>query len=192
MLSTTNCIIFQPEHPMSKKPAASKSKSKSKPSPKKPAKKASTAAGPGASDAPPIASQIALPSGAAVKRLLNTQNDYATELGEVTGSLRQEIAEAVKNDHINKGALAMMKPLDKLARQKRGGGLEKLAVRMAHFFHYYEASGLKAKVDSVMSLDLRTEESQPEAPAAQEATEDGPPTSILPAESDVSQPRFTH
>lgn len=126
-----------------------------------------------------------------LKSLLASNRAHQKQISGITGTLREEIANAVKNDHLHKGAFAIIKRWDKMEP-------EALALEWDHLLDYWEKSGLKARADSVQRLSLEDGDTGDvgEAGDADEGDAGGPPATILPAaegEADaenVTRPRF--
>jgi len=123
-----------------------------------------------------------------LQSLLKQSRGLQGQMNSLSGSLREAIANAVKKDHLHKGAYSIIKRWDKMEP-------EALALEWDHLIEYWESSGLKERAESVQSLALEPAESSEEVVEEEE----GPPTTIQPAEDDdkitritdnVSTPRF--
>lgn len=98
-----------------------------------------------------------------IRNLLTTSRTATENMDAIRGSLGGTLSDAVTNQHLHKQAFGDIRRLDKLSP-------EALALRMAHFFYMYEASGLQARAASAPMLPEMAGpgeeiETAPEAPA---------------------------
>lgn len=98
-----------------------------------------------------------------LKKLLRSCTRKKEEIDSITGSLREELANAVEKKNLHAGAFAAIR---RLWRKDAG----KVAEFMDHFLHYYEVSGLRERAESAPEFDLEGEkEATGEAEAEPEA-----------------------
>lgn len=164
-------------------------KNKTKPDkPKKPAKakpKAKETApkkGPAQAAAAPTSGQVRkVITQNNLKILLEDCGTHKTRADSHNGKLREAIAQAVQHQHLNKKVFGLIRQLDKLEP-------ETLLVYLEDLEHYLDISGLNDRADSVGKLPLGQADDG-EEPETGDSAEEGPPTKILPADTEVSKPQ---
>lgn len=152
------------------------SKNKTKPAAKAKAPKAKPAAEPAAEVGAAGQARKAI-SKQALNGLMRSCANFKADADSATGSMREKIAYAVEHNHLNKQVFALIRRLDKLEPEKLLTFLEDLEL-------YLDFSGLNDRADSVGKLPLEAKPAKSTADA--EIEEEGPPTTILPAEGNVT------
>lgn len=105
-----------------------------------------------AGDVPGPVRQV--PTQKQIKDLLRDTANFKAEADAATGSLREKIAYAVKNQHLHAKAFAEVRKCSKMSP-------EKLAEYLDHLEHYMEVSGNYARANAVQQLPLE----EPDSPA---------------------------
>lgn len=117
---------------------------KAKASPKKGAAKPKVAAkkpnGKKASTAATAADVMAVPSKKAFNDLLDILKGHEADKNESVGAIGSAISHAVDKDHFDKKALGIFRGLNRMSDRK-------LAITLAHVFHYINIGGLQARAD---------------------------------------------
>lgn len=90
-------------------------------------------------------------SATALKSLLNKDDHLAEQISSLTGSLRQEIKEAIDKKGLDKSAFAMLKKIHRMSA-------EKAASTMANFLAYMDLSGENDRIEAVQELPLDDKE----------------------------------
>lgn len=85
-----------------------------------------------------------------LKDLLKSDGSYRDDISELTGRLREAIANAVNNDHLDKNAFALLKKFSKMKPEKR-------AILWREFIAYMKICGLLADIEARMELPLGEE-----------------------------------
>lgn len=90
-----------------------------------------------------------------LKSLLAADDSHKEEIDGVVGSLREKIAFAVKNHHLDKKAYALTKQFNRMSA-------EKLADLWPRLLAYMDMAGLMERIESVERLPLGDEEDETE------------------------------
>ena len=96
---------------------------------------------------------IKVPSTSVLKRLMASARAVIKDMAEMRGTFASEVKTAVEDHNLHKGAFGWIRQLDKKEP-------EAVKAWMDHFEHYYEASGLKKRADSVVRMDLGDDDDQ--------------------------------
>jgi hypothetical protein len=101
--------------------------------------------------------------------LLRVCRTGGKDIASINGTIREEIGNAKRNDHLHTGAFAMIRKLDKLEPQE-------LANFMDYFDHYYDVSGLHARAESAPRMQFGPGEQTGGEEGDEEGEVNEPPT----------------
>jgi len=94
---------------------------------------------------------IKVPSTSVLKRLMASKRALTKDMAEMRGTYASEVKTAVDDHHLHKGAFGWITQLDKKEP-------EALREWIDHFEHYFEATGLRKRADSVVRMDFDEDE----------------------------------